>query len=212
VSAATRYVTTTAATGGTVLPLVVDLTEGVLKSMRLNLMIRIGGFVLASGLVLAGVGLLAARASGGRPFQSHPGGPQADTSAAAEKRLAETRESQRQEAEAKESQRKAAEAKESQRKEAEAKARQLEVAKLRTEWEIREVAFEVHKALLREALTRLGRLELERALRKPADQRGNDTNDIDRLSRFTEHLEQRVFELGIQAKIKSNNLQQSFER
>ncbi len=77
VLAAVRSMATSAATGGVIPPLVVELTEGVLKSMSLNVMIRIGGFVLASGLVMSGVGLLATRASGELPVPSLPSAPQA---------------------------------------------------------------------------------------------------------------------------------------
>jgi RNA polymerase sigma factor (sigma-70 family) len=67
---AVRYVATTAPAGETVLPPVAELTEGVLKMMRLNAMIRLGGFVAMSCCLTAGVGLFAARGSGKEPVPS----------------------------------------------------------------------------------------------------------------------------------------------
>jgi RNA polymerase sigma factor (sigma-70 family) len=69
---AARYVTNSAAMGGMVPPLVVELTEGVLKAMHHNVLIKIGGFVVTSGLAMSGVGLLAARAPVEMPVQSGP--------------------------------------------------------------------------------------------------------------------------------------------
>ena len=92
VLAAAGYVTTSAATAGMVPPLVVELTEGVLKSMRINTMIKIGGLALASGLAMSGAGLLAARAPVEPPVQSQPRTPQADAKAPDQKRSAEANE------------------------------------------------------------------------------------------------------------------------
>ena len=92
VLAAARSVATSAAMGGMVPPLVVELTEGALKSMRLNMMMKIGGFVVASGVAMSGAGLLAARAPGEQPVQSVPRTPQADAKAPDQNELAEVQE------------------------------------------------------------------------------------------------------------------------
>jgi RNA polymerase sigma factor (sigma-70 family) len=104
VLAAARYVATSAATGGMVPPLVVELTEGVLKSMRINMMIKIGGFALAAGLAMSGAGLLADLVPVEQPVHSQPDTPQADAAVPDQERLAEEQEKQ---AKAEENERKA---------------------------------------------------------------------------------------------------------
>jgi RNA polymerase sigma factor (sigma-70 family) len=91
---AAGYVATSAAMGGMVPPLVVELTEGVLKAMRINMMIKIGGFALACCLAMSGAGLLAARATVELPVQSRTSAPQAGAEAPDEKRPAEAKDKQ----------------------------------------------------------------------------------------------------------------------
>jgi RNA polymerase sigma-70 factor (ECF subfamily) len=80
-AAAGYVVATSAVTAGMVPPFVVELTEGVLWSMRSNTVITIGGFALACGLMMSGAGLLAARAAVELPVQSRPQTGQSEASA-----------------------------------------------------------------------------------------------------------------------------------
>jgi RNA polymerase sigma factor (sigma-70 family) len=123
---AVRYVAKSAATRGMVPPLVVELTEGVLETMRFNMMIKTGGFALALGLAMSGVGLLAVRASGGPPAEARPSPPVAVTRPADQDRSAELKEAEAKEkkarAEAREAEAREAHAKEAEAKEKKAKA------------------------------------------------------------------------------------------
>ncbi len=92
VLAAAGHLATLAATVGMVPPVVAELTEGVLKSMRINMMIKTGGFALACALAMSGAGLLAARAPVERTVLSLPPIPQTGAEAQDAKRLAEDNE------------------------------------------------------------------------------------------------------------------------
>ena len=166
-------------TAGVVPASVAELARGALRAMRHSMIMRVGGVFLAVGIVAAGVGRFAPRASGG-PSEPATARPKEDDGAEAEKI-------------------------------------RVKLAIQRAQQEVEEIEYEAKKQWLREAMKRLGKLELQRRVRDPRPEKdvtlrerkeAIDAEEVSRrdLSEYIEKMHAELIDKGISVNIKKLEL------
>jgi RNA polymerase sigma factor (sigma-70 family) len=186
VESTSRAAVASALAAGVVPASVVEMARGALRAMRHSMIMRIVVIVLVVGLASAGVGRFATRASGGPPTE-----PQGKGSPA-EPRLSAPNEPP------------------------DPEKKRNELAIQRAHQEVEEIEYEAKKEWLREAMRRLGQLELQWRVGEPGrepedpEKRRKARHDLEeereRLSEYIEKMKHEIIHKCISAHVKKLEL------